>query len=81
MEESLPALQPIAWGVRLKKVAKKAAGNALRVTASLLAFSSGQCPSMLSKCPARSSDLKGLCVPPFGTLPARCRHSGAALPG
>ena len=47
MEENLPALQPIAWGVRLKKVAKKAAGNALRVTASLLAFSTGQCLPIL----------------------------------
>ena len=49
MEENLPALQPIAWGIRLKKVAKKAAGNALRVTASLLAFSTGQCLPMLNK--------------------------------
>ena len=47
MEENLPALQPIAWGVRIKKVAKKAAGNALRVTASLLAFSTGQHIDML----------------------------------
>ena len=47
MEENLPALQPIAWGVRIKKVAKKAAGNALRVTASLLAFSIGQHIDML----------------------------------
>lgn len=47
MEENLPALQPIAWGMRLKKVAKKAAGNALRVTASLLAFSTGQHSPML----------------------------------
>ena len=48
MEENLPALQPNAWGTRLNRVTRKAAGNALRVTASLLAFSTGQCsPTLL----------------------------------
>ena len=63
MEENLPTLQPIAWGIRLKKAAKKAVGNALRVTASLLAFSTGQCLPMLDKAQPGHLVWKGIVCP------------------